>query len=181
MVKPDRWIREMAGKGMIDPFTPEKIKRGISFGVSSYGYDFTLCDEFLLFSGKETISPKNINEADFQPFKGEVCAIPPNSFVLGKSAEYFKIPRDIIGLCFGKSTYARCGIVVNVTPLEPEWEGFLTVQIANLSPANAQIFAHEGIAQLVFLQASEVCEKSYKDMGGKYQGAQGIEISKNYR
>jgi len=173
MVKSDRWIKKM-GEGMISPFNPEKIKKGISFGLSSYGYDFTLSEEFLIFRGKGVVSPKKIKDSDFERSNGKVCTIPPNSFILGRSAEYFKIPRDIIGICFGKSTYARCGIIVNVTPLEPEWEGNLTVQIANLSPVPAEVYAGEGIAQIIFLGADEVCEKSYKDLAGKYQSSKGI-------
>ncbi|NLG12447.1 MAG: dCTP deaminase [Elusimicrobia bacterium] len=177
MIKPDKWIKEMGGK-IISPFSPEKIKKGISYGVSSYGYDFILSDEFMVFKGKGPVSPKKITDSDFESFKSEVCVIPPNSFVLGRSMEYFKIPRDVIGICFGKSTYTRCGIVVNVTPLEPEWEGHLTVQIANLTPVEAELYAGEGIAQIVFLSADDICEKSYKDVAGKYQGSSGIILSK---
>lgn len=175
MVKSDKWIKKM-GEGMISPFSPEKIRKGISFGVSSYGYDFTLFEEFLIFRGKGPVSPKKIKDSDFEGFSGRVCTIPPNSFILGRSAEYFRIPRDVVGLCFGKSTYARCGIVVNVTPLEPEWEGNLTVQIANLSPVPGEVYAGEGIAQIVFLGTDEVCEKSYKDLSGKYQSSRGIQL-----
>ncbi|HDN98054.1 MAG TPA: dCTP deaminase [bacterium] len=178
MVKSDRWIKRMGEKGMIKPFYPEKIKKGISFGLSSYGYDFTLSDEFKIFKGKKVVSPKKINEDDFIDFKGKVCRIPPNSFVLGRSLEYFKIPRDVIGICFGKSTYARCGIVINVTPLEPEWEGFITIQIANLTPIEAEIYAGEGIGQVIFIGAESVCEKSYRDLSGKYQFSKGIELPK---
>lgn len=177
MVKPDRWIKEMGAK-MINPFSPEKIKKGISYGVSSYGYDFILSDEFMIFRGKGPVSPKKITDSDFEKFKGKVCIIPPNSFVLGRSMEYFKIPRDVLGICFGKSTYTRCGIFVNVTPLEPEWEGHLTVQIANLTPVDAELYSGEGIAQLVFLTANTICEKSYKDVSGKYQASSGIILSK---
>lgn len=177
MVKPDRWIKEM-GEKMISPFSPEKVRKGISFGVSSYGYDFILSDEFMIFRGKGPVSPKKINESDFEKFKGNVCIIPPNSFVLGRSVEYFRIPREVIGICFGKSTYTRCGIVVNVTPLEPEWEGHLTVQIANLTPVEAEIYAGEGIGQVIFLSGEAVCEKSYKDVSGKYQGSSGIMLPK---
>ncbi|MCM8829965.1 MAG: dCTP deaminase [Candidatus Omnitrophica bacterium] len=166
------------GEKMITPFSPEKVKKCISFGVSSYGYDFVLSDEFLIFKGKGPISPKKIDVSDFEKFKGNICIVPPNSFILGKSLEYFRIPRDVIGLCFGKSTYARCGIVVNVTPLEPEWEGHLTVQIANLTPMEAEIYAGEGIGQIIFLSAESECEKSYKDVAGKYQASKGIVIPK---
>jgi dCTP deaminase len=177
MVKSDKWIKYMAQKGMIYPFYPEKIKKGISFGLSSYGYDFTLSDEFMIFKGK-IASPRRISENDFEKFKGEVCKIPANSFVLGRSEEYFKIPREVIGICFGKSTYARCGIVINVTPLEPEWEGYITIQIANLSSAESEVYAGEGIGQVIFLSADELCERSYKDLSGKYDKAKGIEIPK---
>lgn len=177
MVKSDKWIKKMAEKGMIEPFYPEKIKKGISFGLSSYGYDFTLSDEFLIFRGKLT-SPKKLTENDFEKFKGNICKIPPNSFILGRSLEYFRIPRDVIGICFGKSTYARCGIVINVTPLEPEWEGYITIQIANLSPVEGEVYANEGIGQVIFLSSDEICEKSYKDLFGKYNKAKGIELPK---
>lgn len=173
MVKPDAWIKRM-GEGMISPFHPEKVKQGISFGVSSYGYDFVLADEFLVFKGAGPVSPKKIKESDFERFSGKVCIVPPNSFILGRSAEYFRIPRDVVGFCFGKSTYARCGIIVNVTPLEPEWEGNITVQIANLTSVVGEVYAGEGIAQIVFLTADEVCEKSYRDLAGKYQSSKGI-------
>lgn len=177
MVKSDKWIKEMAEKGMITPFFPEKIKKGVSFGLSSYGYDFTLSEEFKIFKGNIT-GPKRVSEEDFVDFKGKVCEIPPNSFVLGRSVEYFRIPRDVIGICFGKSTYARCGIIINVTPLEPEWEGNITIQIANLTPVKAEVYAGEGIGQVVFLQADQICEKSYKDLSGKYQNSKGIIIPK---
>lgn len=173
MVKPDKWIKEM-GEKMISPFSPEKVKKGISFGVSSYGYDFVLSDEFLIFNGKGSVSPRKVRESDFERFKGDVCIIPPNSFVLGRSLEYFRIPRDVLGLCFGKSTYTRCGIVVNVTPLEPEWEGHITIQIANLTPVKAEIYAGEGIGQVIFISAEQECERSYKDVAGKYQSSTGI-------
>ncbi|MCM8784916.1 MAG: dCTP deaminase [Candidatus Omnitrophica bacterium] len=177
MVKSDKWIKKMAEKGMIEPFYPEKIKKGISFGLSSYGYDFTLSNQFLIFKGKYS-SPKKINERDFERFEGKVCKISPNSFILGRSVEYFRIPRDVIGICFGKSTYARCGIVINVTPLEPEWEGYITIQITNLTSVQAEVYAHEGIGQVIFLGTEEVCERSYKDLSGKYNKAEDIEIPK---
>ncbi|MFN4227390.1 MAG: dCTP deaminase, partial [Candidatus Ratteibacteria bacterium] len=147
------------------------------FGLSSYGYDFTLSDYFLIFKGKYS-SPKKISEEDFEKFKGKICKIPPNSFILGRSVEYFRIPRDVIGICFGKSTYARCGIVINVTPLEPEWEGYITIQIANLTSVEAEVYAYEGIGQVIFLSSDEVCERSYKDLLGKYDKAKDIEIPK---
>lgn len=178
MIKNDRWIKEMGKKGMINPFSPEKIREGISFGVSSYGYDFTLSDEFLIFKGTGTASPKKIEESNFEKFKGNTCKIPPNSFILGKSREYFKIPREVLGICFGKSTYARCGIIINVTPLEPEWEGFITIQIANLSPVEGEVYANEGIGQVIFISGEEICEKSYRDQSGKYQKSTGIILPK---
>ncbi len=177
MVKSDKWIKDKAEKGMIEPFSPEKIKKGISFGLSSYGYDFSLSDEFMIFKGK-IASPKKISENDFEKFKGKVCKIPPNSFVLGRSAEYFRIPREVIGICFGKSTYARSGIIINVTPLEPEWEGYITIQIANLTSVEAEVYAGEGIGQVIFLSSENICERSYKDLSGKYNKAKGIELPK---
>jgi len=178
MIKNDRWIIEKGNAGMINPFSPEKISKGISYGVSSYGYDFRLSEEFMIFTGKSTVSPKTIQQTDFARYAGKTCIIPPNSFILGKSNEYFKIPRDVLGICFGKSTYARCGIVINVTPLEPEWEGYITVQIANLSAAKSEVYAEEGIGQIVFLCAQDVCDKSYKDLAGKYQSSIGIVLPK---
>ncbi|HDD64728.1 MAG TPA: dCTP deaminase [Firmicutes bacterium] len=178
MLKSDRWIKKKAEEGMITPFYPEKIKKGVSFGLSSYGYDFTLSEEFKIFKGEGIIGPKKVDEEDFIDFKGKVCKIPPNSFVLGRSVEYFKIPRDVIGICFGKSTYARCGIIINVTPLEPEWEGYITIQIANLTPVEAEVYAGEGIGQVIFIGAESICEKSYKDVSGKYQKSKGIVLPK---
>ncbi|MCK9265738.1 dCTP deaminase [bacterium] len=178
MVKNDKWIIENGKRGMIDPFSPEKVKKGISFGVSSYGYDFRLSEEFMVFKGTDIVSPKRVKEIDFESYKGKSCIIPAGSFILGKSLESFNIPRDVLGICFGKSTYARCGIVINVTPLEPEWEGYLTIQIANLTPVKAEVYAGEGIGQIVFLCAESVCEKSYKDLAGKYQSSNGIVLPK---
>jgi len=178
MVKNDKWIIEKGMSGMITPFFPEKIKKGISYGVSSYGYDFRLSEEFMVFRGTGIISPRKISEKDFECCSGRSCIIPPNSFILGKSEESFRIPRDVLGICFGKSTYARCGIVINVTPLEPEWEGRITVQVANLSPAKAEVYAGEGIGQIVFLSSEESCEKSYRDLSGKYQSSSGIVLPK---
>jgi len=178
MVKSDKWIKKMGQNGMIIPFFPEKIKKGISFGLSSYGYDFTLSDEFLIFKEVGIVSPKKIKKQQFKEFKGNICKIPKNSFILGKSKESFKIPRDVIGICFGKSTYARCGIIINVTPLEPEWEGYITIQIANLTSVQAVVYANEGIGQVIFISGDEVCEKSYKDLSGKYDKAEGIVLPK---
>jgi dCTP deaminase len=180
-VKSDRWIIEMAERhAMIEPFSAAQVRQGISFGVSSYGYDFRLADEFkvpLVEAGRE-IDPKADNHAMFRDLKAESLLIPGNSFVLARSAEYFKIPRDVITICFGKSTYARSGVLVNVTPFEPEWEGFATVSLANTSPMPVRVYANEGIAQLLFLEATEVCITSYKDKKGKYQGQESITLSK---
>lgn len=181
MIKSDKWIKKMAQKGMITPFSDKQIRKGvISYGVSSYGYDIKLGDEFKIFTNLNTtvVDPKNFDERSLVDFKGEVCIIPPNSFALASSIEYFKIPRDIIVICLGKSTYARCGIIVNVTPLEPEWEGHVTVEISNTTPLPAKIYGNEGIAQLIFLQADEICEISYKDKAGKYQSQKGITLAK---
>jgi dCTP deaminase len=181
MVKSDKWIRRMALNGMIEPFSDNQIKEGVvSFGVSSYGYDMRIADEFKIFTNINTtvIDPKAFDPKSFIDFKGKECIIPPNSFVLGRSVEYFRIPRDVIVICLGKSTYARCGIVVNVTPLEPEWEGHVTIEISNTTPLPAKIYANEGIAQLIFLAAEELCEVSYKDKTGKYQAQKGITLPK---
>jgi dCTP deaminase len=181
MLKNDRWIKEMAEKGMIEPFSKDQVREGvISYGISSYGYDMRISDEFKIFTNINTtiIDPKGLEGKSFSIFKGEVCIIPPNSFVLGRSIEYYRIPRDILVICFGKSTYARCGIVVNVTPLEPEWEGYVTIEISNTAPLPAKIYANEGIAQLLFIEGSEVCNISYADKAGKYQAQKGITPSK---
>lgn len=181
MVKNDRWIREMARKGMIEPFNSKQAKKGtISYGVSSYGYDMRVADEFKIFSnaGATVIDPKNFHSASFTDIKGDVCVVPPNSFVLGRSVEYFRIPRDVLVICLGKSTYARCGIVVNITPLEPEWEGHVTIEISNTAPLPARLYANEGIAQIIFLQAAELCEVSYADKKGKYQAQKNITLAK---
>ncbi len=179
MVKNDRWIKEMAQKGMIDPFHVEQVSKGvISFGVSSYGYDMRIADEFKIFTNINStiVDPKDFDPKSFVQFKGNECIIPPNSFALAFSVEYFKIPRDTIVICLGKSTYARCGIVVNVTPLEPEWEGHVTIEVSNTTPLPAKIYAREGIAQLLFLGAEEICEISYRDKTGKYQAQKGITL-----
>jgi dCTP deaminase len=181
VVKNDRWIREMARNGMIAPFSDSQARQGvISYGVSSYGYDMRIGDEFKIFTNINStcVDPKRFDPAAFADFKGDVCIIPPNSFVLATSLEYFKIPRDVLVICLGKSTYARCGLVVNVTPLEPEWEGHVTIAISNTSPLPVKIYANEGIAQIIFLQAAEVCEVSYKDKAGKYQAQKGITLAK---
>lgn len=180
-VKSDRWIIEMArNHQMISPFSENQIRRGISYGVSSYGYDISLADEFKLLdpSAVEELDPKNNGQQHFIDHKAPSIVIPPNSFVLARSREYFKIPRDVVTLCTGKSTYARCGIIVNVTPFEPEWEGYATMSLANTAPRPTRIYANEGIAQLLFLETSELCLVSYKDKKGKYQAQKEITPSK---
>jgi dCTP deaminase len=181
MLKNDRWIREMAKKGMIEPFSDKQVREGvISFGLSSYGYDMRIADEFKIFRSTHNVmlDPKALDEKSFIDFKGDICIIPPNSFVLGRSVEYFRIPRETIAICLGKSTYARCGIIINVTPLEPEWEGYVTIEISNTAPVQTRIYANEGIAQILFLKASEVCETSYADKAGKYQAQKNITLAK---
>lgn len=172
-VKNDRWIKEMSlQSGMIEPFVEKQTSKGvISYGVSSYGYDMRLADEFKIFKGGGDIvvDPKNFNPEVLTEHKGASCIIPPNSFVLGRSLEYFRIPRNIITICLGKSTYARCGIIVNVTPFEPEWEGYVTMEISNTSPTPAKVYSGEGIAQVIFLESDEPCVTSYADKKGKYQ------------
>ena len=166
---------------MIVPFSEGKAKKGkISFGLSSYGYDIRVADEFKVFTNVNStvIDPKNFDPKSLTDFKGEVCIIPPNSFVLARTVEYFKIPRSILTICLGKSTYARCGIIVNVTPFEPEWEGFATLEISNTTPLPAKIYANEGIAQIIFLEADEICQTSYKDKKGKYQAQKKITLPK---
>jgi dCTP deaminase len=182
MVMSDKWIKKMAKEyGMIEPFEENLVRKGvISYGLSSYGYDFRIADEFKIFTNVAStiVDPKNFDERSFVSVKGDYCIIPPNSFVLGRSVEYFRIPRDVIGICLGKSTYARCGIIVNVTPLEPGWEGFLTVEISNTTPLPAKIYAWEGIAQVIFIKGNEECEISYKDRKGKYMYQPGIVLPK---
>ena len=180
-VKNDRWIIDMAKRhAMIEPFEPEQVRNGISFGVSSYGYDFRLADQFQLpdFDGIEELDPKNRDQLKFQSVEAESIAIPARSFLLGRSLEYFRIPRSVITVCSGKSTYARCGVIINVTPFEPEWEGFATLSIVNSSDKPVRIYANEGIAQLLFLESDEVCRVSYKDKKGKYQGQKEITLSR---
>lgn len=177
-VKADSWIRQMAKeKAMIEPFVDGQVREGvISYGLSSYGYDIRVSDEFKIFTNVHSaiVDPKHFNPDSFIDFKGDVCVIPPNSFVLAQTIEYFRIPRDVITLCIGKSTYARCGLIVNVTPFEPEWEGFVTLEISNTTPLPARIYSNEGIAQVIFFQADEICETSYADRKGKYQNQQSI-------
>lgn len=178
MIKSDRWIKQMAlEKGMITPFEERQVRAGtISYGVSSYGYDIRIADEFKIFTNINTtiVDPKAFDPRSFVDFKGETCVIPPNSFALGRSVEYFKIPRNVMTITVGKSTYARCGIITNVTPFEPEWEGFVTLEISNTTPLPAKIYANEGIAQVLFFESDETCMVSYADRQGKYQGQLGI-------
>jgi dCTP deaminase len=181
-LKPDHWIRKMALEhGMIEPFIDRQVRQGvISYGVSSYGYDVRVADEFKIFTNvySTIVDPKAFDEKSMVDFKGDVCIIPPNSFALAKTVEYFRIPRGVMTICVGKSTYARCGIIVNVTPFEPEWEGYVTLEISNTTPLPAKIYANEGLAQVIFLEGDEVCEISYADKKGKYQNQQGILLPK---
>jgi len=167
-------------RDMIRPFSAKQISKGISYGLSSYGYDIRVADEFKIFTNVNTsiIDPKDFSIDSFIDVKAKSIIIPPNSFALARTVEYFKIPRDVITICLGKSTYARCGIIVNVTPFEPEWEGYATLEISNTTPLPARIYANEGIAQILFLGADEICQVSYKDKKGKYQGQKGITLAK---
>jgi len=178
VIKSDRWIRQMATeKGMIKPFEERQVRTGvISYGLSSYGYDLRIADEFKIFTNinNTLVDPKAFDPRSFVDLQGPVCIVPPNSFALGRSVEYFKIPRNVLTICVGKSTYARCGIITNVTPFEPEWEGFVTLEISNTTPLPAKIYANEGIAQVLFFESDEACQTSYADRQGKYQGQQGI-------
>ena len=171
--------------GLIEPFEPGQIKehngsRLISYGTSSYGYDVRCANEFRVFTNINSaiVDPKDFDSNSFVDIESEVCIIPPNSFALARTVEYFRIPRNILTICLGKSTYARCGIIVNVTPLEPEWEGHVTLEFSNTTPLPAKIYANEGVAQVIFLESDEVCETSYKDRGGKYQGQTGVTLPK---
>jgi len=183
-IKSDKWIRRMAQEhGMIEPFVERQVRgeqdsRVISFGVSSYGYDVRCADEFKVFTNinSATVDPKNFDAGSFVDIKSDVCIIPPNSFALARTVEYFRIPRNVLTICLGKSTYARCGIIVNVTPLEPEWEGHVTLEFSNTTTLPAKIYANEGVAQMLFLESDEACEVSYKDRGGKYQGQRGVTL-----
>ena len=181
-LKPDHWITRMAREQqMIDPYIETQVRDGaISYGVSSYGYDIRVADEFKIFTNVHSavVDPKDFNPASMVDFKGEVCVIPPNSFALARTIEYFRIPRSVLTICLGKSTYARCGIIVNVTPFEPEWEGYVTLEISNTTPLPAKIYANEGIAQVLFFEADEECEISYADKKGKYQKQLRIELPK---
>ncbi len=182
MLKSDKWIKKMAIEyKMIEPFEEKQIKKGvISYGLSSYGYDLRLSDEFKIFTNvfNSIIDPKNFDPKSFVDYKGETCIIPPNSFILGRSIEYLRIPRKILGICIGKSTYARCGIIVNITPIEAEWEGQVTIEISNTTPLPVKVYAFEGIAQIIFLESDEECELSYKDKKGKYDKQLGIVLPK---
>ncbi len=183
-IKSDRWIRRMAlEQGMIEPFEPGQVREGpsgrlISYGTSSYGYDVRCADEFKVFTNINSaiVDPKHFDDSSFVNLRSEVCIIPPNSFALARTVEYFRIPRDVLTICLGKSTYARCVIIVNVTPLEPEWEGHVTLEFSNTTNLPARIYANEGVAQVIFLQADEPCEVSYADRGGKYQGQRGVTL-----
>lgn len=185
-IKADTWIRQMASeKKMIEPFVNRQIKQAddhriISYGLSSYGYDVRCANEFKIFTNINSafIDPKNFDPKSFVDIEANVCIIPPNSFVLARTIEYFRIPRNILVICLGKSTYARCGIIVNVTPLEPEWEGHVTLEFSNTTNLPAKIYANEGIAQLIFLEADSLCEVSYRDRQGKYQGQCGVTLPK---
>jgi dCTP deaminase len=185
-IKSDSWIRRMADEhGMIEPFEAGQISsmgadRIISYGTSSYGYDIRCSDEFKIFTNinSAVVDPKNFDESSFVDYQGDVCIIPPNSFALARTIEYFRIPRNVLTICLGKSTYARCGIIVNVTPFEPEWEGYVTLEFSNTTPLPAKIYADEGVAQVIFFEADEPCEVSYKDRRGKYQGQTGVTLPK---
>lgn len=180
-ILPDTWIREQALQGMIDPFVEHQEKQGvISYGLSSYGYDARVSDEFKIFTNVDNaiVDPKDFSTTGFVDRKTDVCIIPPNSFALASTTEYFRIPRDVLVICLGKSTYARCGIIVNVTPLEPEWEGHVTLEFSNTTPLPAKIYAHEGACQFLFLKGESLCEVSYRDRLGKYMGQRGVTLPK---
>ncbi len=181
-LKPDHWIRKMALEHkMIEPFAESQVRdRVISYGVSSYGYDIRVANEFMIFTNVHSaiVDPKNFDPKSMFEFKGDVCVIPPNSFALARTIEYFRIPRNVLTICLGKSTYARCGLIVNVTPFEPEWRGFVTLEISNTTPLPAKIYANEGIAQVLFFEADEACEISYADKKGKYQNQKSIVLPK---
>src|SRR3989338_1350812 len=186
-IKSDKWIRRMAKEhGMIEPFEPGQIRQNaagekiVSYGTSSYGYDIRCAPEFKVFTNihSTVVDPKNFDENSFVDINKDVCVIPPNSFALARTMEYFRIPRNVLTICLGKSTYARCGIIVNVTPFEPEWEGYVTLEISNTTPLPAKIYANEGIAQVLFFQSDEVCLTSYKDKNGKYQSQRGVTLPK---
>ena len=185
-IKSDKWIRRMAEQhGMISPFEPNLVRevnghKIVSYGTSSYGYDIRCADEFKVFTNINStiVDPKNFDPNSFVEFKGSSCIIPPNSFALARTVEYFRIPRSVLTVCLGKSTYARCGIIVNVTPFEPEWEGHVTLEFSNTTQKKKKIYANEGVAQVLFFESDEVCETSYKDRGGKYFGQTGVTLPK---
>jgi dCTP deaminase len=182
MLKSDRWIRRMAQEhDMINPYSEKQVSQGvISYGVSSYGYDLRVADEFKIFTNVNctVVDPKNFDERSFVTVRSDVAIVPPNSFALARSVEYFKIPRDVLTVCVGKSTYARCGIIVNVTPLEPGWEGHVTLEFSNTTPLPAKIYANEGACQFLFLAGNEPCEVTYADRAGKYMGQRGVTLPK---
>lgn len=183
-IKSDKWINKMAKEhGLIEPFVSSQVRyvngeKVVSYGTSSYGYDVRCANEFKVFTNihSSIVDPKHFDENSFVNMVGDTCIIPPNSFVLARTVEYFRIPRNVLTICLGKSTYARCGIIVNVTPLEPEWEGHVTLEFSNTTPLPAKIYANEGVAQMLFLASDEVCEVSYRDRGGKYQGQKGVTL-----
>lgn len=182
-IKSDKWIRRMADEGMIEPFEPNQVRmvdgrKIVSYGTSSYGYDIRCANEFKVFTNINStiVDPKNFDTASFVDVVSDVCIIPPNSFALARTVEYFRIPRNVLTVCLGKSTYARCGIIVNVTPFEPEWEGYVTLEFSNTTPLPAKIYANEGCAQVLFFEGDEDCETSYRDRGGKYQGQVGVTL-----
>ena len=181
-IKSDKWIKKMSlNNDMISPFEDKQIsQQKISYGLSSYGYDIRVTDEYKIFTNvnNSIVDPKRFDENSFIDFKGDVCIVPPNSFALARSIEYFKIPRNVLTICLGKSTYARCGIIVNVTPFEPEWEGHVTLEISNTTPLPAKIYSNEGLCQVLFFESDEDCEMSYKDKKGKYQSQVGITLPK---
>ena len=181
-IKSDKWIRRMCEEHrMIEPFETGQVRdEKISYGLSSYGYDIRVSSEFKVFTNihSATVDPKAFDENSFVDIKGDTCIIPPNSFALARTVEYFRIPRNVLTICLGKSTYARCGIIVNVTPFEPEWEGYVTLEFSNTTPLPAKIYANEGVAQVIFFEADEPCEVSYKDRRGKYQGQTGVTLPK---
>jgi len=185
-IKCDNWIRRMAREHrMIEPFEAGQVResngqRIVSYGTSSYGYDVRCADEFKIFTNINStiVDPKAFDEKSFVDFRGDVCIIPPNSFALARTVEYFRVPRNVLIITVGKSTFARCGVIVNVTPLEPEWEGNVTLEFSNTTPLPAKIYAHEGVAQMLFFESDEVCATSYKDRGGKYQGQRGVTLPK---
>ena len=184
-IKSDRWIRKMAAQGMIEPFEPNQVRyvdnrKIVSYGTSSYGYDIRCANEFKVFTNINStiVDPKDFDPASFVDVVSDVCIIPPNSFALARTLEYFRIPRNVLTICLGKSTYARCGIIVNVTPFEPEWEGYVTLEFSNTTPLPAKIYANEGCAQVLFFEGDEECETRYRDRGGKYQGQVGVTLTR---